>query len=191
MWYIFCPILDKHVLTLSRRYVDPSHRHIWYLHLTFSFVRCQTGEGLDLQTNLAPIFGFAGGTFFKISLWNNTLQSPRHPSDILEISWFSHFLFLFCLANHMHLSHCINLPLAKFYGYDGFIRVKILAGWGKTLGKHPILTNQAYSKAQLRHPGILLSKLLHANWHTQNWSNSKLVPFLLCFQFLDANAVSI
>ena len=95
------------MLTLSRRYVDPSHRHIWYLHLTFSFVRCQTGEGLDLQTNLLPTFGFAGGTFlFKISLWN--------PWYILVFS----FSFPVLLSNHMHLSHSIKSPFAKNDSYN-------------------------------------------------------------------------
>ena len=33
--------------------------------------------------------------------------------------------------------------VAKCHGYDGYIRVKILAGWGKSLGKNTILQNQA------------------------------------------------
>ena len=33
---------------------------------------------------------------------------------------------------------------AKCHGYDGLIRVKILASWGKSLGEHTILTNEAF-----------------------------------------------
>ena len=33
--------------------------------------------------------------------------------------------------------------VAKCHGYDGYIRVKILAGWGKSLAEHAILQNQA------------------------------------------------
>ena len=38
-----------------------------------------------------------------------------------------------------------DLPtrVAKCHGYDGFIRVKILAGWGKRLGQNAIWQNQA------------------------------------------------
>ena len=38
------------------------------------------------------------------------------------------------------------LRAAKCHGY---IRVKILAGWGKSLGKHPILPNQTLFGANL------------------------------------------
>ena len=31
--------------------------------------------------------------------------------------------------------------VAKCHGYDGYIRVKILASWGKSLGEHTILPN--------------------------------------------------
>ena len=31
--------------------------------------------------------------------------------------------------------------VAKCHGYDGYIRVKILASWGKSLGEHTILQN--------------------------------------------------
>ena len=34
--------------------------------------------------------------------------------------------------------------VAKCHGYDGYIRVKILAGWGKSLAEHAILQNQAF-----------------------------------------------
>ena len=37
-----------------------------------------------------------------------------------------------------------TLRVAKCHGYDGYIRVKILAGWDKSLGKHPIWPNQAF-----------------------------------------------
>ena len=33
---------------------------------------------------------------------------------------------------------------AKCHGYDGLIRVKILASWGKSLGEHTILKNEAF-----------------------------------------------
>ena len=33
--------------------------------------------------------------------------------------------------------------VAKCHGCNGYIRVKILAGWGKILGKHSILQNKA------------------------------------------------
>ena len=35
------------------------------------------------------------------------------------------------------------MRVAKCHGYDGYIRVKILAGWGKSLGEHAIWQNQA------------------------------------------------
>ena len=34
--------------------------------------------------------------------------------------------------------------VAKCHGYDGYIRVKILASWGKSLGEHTILKNEAF-----------------------------------------------
>ena len=34
--------------------------------------------------------------------------------------------------------------IAKCHGYDGYICVKILAVWGKSFGKQPILQNQAF-----------------------------------------------
>ena len=34
--------------------------------------------------------------------------------------------------------------VAKCHGYDGYIRVKILASWGKSLGEHTILQNEAF-----------------------------------------------
>ena len=34
--------------------------------------------------------------------------------------------------------------VAKCHRYDGYIRVKILAGWGKSLSEHAILQNQAF-----------------------------------------------
>ena len=34
--------------------------------------------------------------------------------------------------------------VAKCHGYDGYNRVKILAGWGKSLGEHAIWQNQAF-----------------------------------------------
>ena len=34
--------------------------------------------------------------------------------------------------------------VAKCHGYDRYIRVKILAGWDKSLGKHHILQNHAF-----------------------------------------------
>ena len=34
--------------------------------------------------------------------------------------------------------------VAKCRGYDGYIRVKILADWGKSLGEHAISQNQAF-----------------------------------------------
>ena len=34
--------------------------------------------------------------------------------------------------------------VAKFHGYDGYIRVKILASWGKSLGEYTILPNEAF-----------------------------------------------
>ena len=33
---------------------------------------------------------------------------------------------------------------AKCHGYDGLIRVKILASWGKSFGEHTILKNEAF-----------------------------------------------
>jgi len=38
----------------------------------------------------------------------------------------------------------IDCRVAKCHGYDGYIRVKILAGWGKSLGEHTILPNEAF-----------------------------------------------
>ena len=34
--------------------------------------------------------------------------------------------------------------VAKCHGYDGLIRVKILASWSKGLGEHTILQNEAF-----------------------------------------------
>ena len=34
--------------------------------------------------------------------------------------------------------------VAKCHGYDGYIRVKILASWGKSLGEHTSLKNEAF-----------------------------------------------
>ena len=34
--------------------------------------------------------------------------------------------------------------VAKCHGYDGYIRVKILADWGKNLGEHAIQQNQPF-----------------------------------------------
>ena len=36
------------------------------------------------------------------------------------------------------------IRVAKCHGYDGLIRVKILASWGKSLGEHTILQNEAF-----------------------------------------------
>ena len=41
---------------------------------------------------------------------------------------------------------CALNRVAKCHGYDGYIRVKILAGWGKSLGEHAIWKNQAFLK---------------------------------------------
>ena len=38
----------------------------------------------------------------------------------------------------------VSHKVAKCHGYDGYIRVKILAGWGKSLGDHAIWQNQAF-----------------------------------------------
>ena len=38
----------------------------------------------------------------------------------------------------------IGPRVAKCHGYDGLIRVKILASWGKRLGEHTILQNEAF-----------------------------------------------
>ena len=38
---------------------------------------------------------------------------------------------------------------AKCHGYDGLIRVKILASWGKSLGEHTILKNEAFFGGEL------------------------------------------
>ena len=43
-----------------------------------------------------------------------------------------------------HVFTPIERRVVKCHGYDGYIRVKILAGWGKSLGEHPILQNQAF-----------------------------------------------
>ena len=34
--------------------------------------------------------------------------------------------------------------VAKCHGYDGYIRVNLLASWGKILGESSILQNQAF-----------------------------------------------
>ena len=57
----------------------------------------------------------------------------------------------------MHWQHCLytvqtewvpryqpEIRVAKCHGYDGYIRVKLLAGWGKTLGEQTILHNEAF-----------------------------------------------
>jgi hypothetical protein len=45
----------------------------------------------------------------------------------------------------VHSGHStLHVRVAKCYGYDGYIRVKILAGWGKSLGEHAIWKNQAF-----------------------------------------------
>ena len=38
----------------------------------------------------------------------------------------------------------VAVVVAKCHGYDRYIRVKILAGWDKSLGKHHILQNHAF-----------------------------------------------
>ena len=38
----------------------------------------------------------------------------------------------------------VVIRVAKCHGYDGYIRVKILASWGKSLGGHTILQNEAF-----------------------------------------------
>ena len=47
-----------------------------------------------------------------------------------------------CKKDSMH--HCVFTRVAKCHGYDGYIRVKILAGWGKSLRDHAIWQNQAF-----------------------------------------------
>ena len=49
---------------------------------------------------------------------------------------------------------------AKCHGYDGLIRVKILASWGKSLGEHTILKNEAFFGGDLHNLcEMALSKL--------------------------------
>ena len=45
------------------------------------------------------------------------------------------------------MQSCLSEPRnrdAKCHGYDGLIRVKILASWGKSLGEHTILKNETF-----------------------------------------------
>ena len=90
----------------------------------WSYIYHLLGVRLERGWTSKPIFhqllGLQVEPFLQLPTWNNTLQSLRYPSDILEISWFSHFLFLFCLSNHMHLSYSINSPFAKNYSYNMF-----------------------------------------------------------------------
>ena len=66
----------------------------------------------------------------------NTLIIIQHSLRSHKISW-----DLIC-----HLSIVIrNLSrVAKCHGYDGYIRIKILASWGKSLGGQTILQNEAF-----------------------------------------------
>ena len=50
--------------------------------------------------------------------------------------------------------------VAKSHGYDGYIRVKLLASWGKSLGEHAILKNEAFFGGDLQNLcEIFVSKL--------------------------------
>ena len=50
--------------------------------------------------------------------------------------------------------------VAKCHGYDGYIRVKLLASWGKSLGEHTILQNEDFFGGDLHNLcGMSLSKL--------------------------------
>ena len=50
--------------------------------------------------------------------------------------------------------------VGKCHGCDGYIRVKILAGCGKSLGKHTILQNQALFRDAYAHQnGRIFGKL--------------------------------
>ena len=67
-------------------------------------------------------------------------------SDGMQIYQFvSIYVKYIYVSNDTDTDACTMLPIrvAKCHRYDGYIRVKILAGWGKSLGEHAIWQNQA------------------------------------------------
>ena len=67
--------------------------------------------------------------------------------------------------------------VAKCHGYDGYIRVKILASWGKSLGEHTILKMKPF----LEEICTTYVKCLCLNFHNlTETSTSVLQKYLLC-----------
>ena len=49
------------------------------------------------------------------------------------------------MGRHLYIiQHSKSPYVTKCHGYDGYIRVEILASWGKSLGEHIIWQNQAF-----------------------------------------------
>ena len=69
----------------------------------------------------------------------------------------------------------IGNRVAKCHGYDGYIRVKILAGWGKSLGEQTIWQNQAFfGVQQLFFTNILFVSFVQ--FKCQNSGNLRVMP---------------
>ena len=65
----------------------------------------------------------------------------------LTFKSFAIYPLLIPLLDSKHLTHDKSKDLsrvAKCHGYDGYIRLKILVSWGKSLGEHIIWQNQAF-----------------------------------------------
>ena len=60
---------------------------------------------------------------------SNTTLFMRRLSSLSMVSHFISFLFLMSLMTFIHSR------VAKSHGYNGYIRVKIFAGWGKKSGR--------------------------------------------------------
>ena len=83
---------------------------------------------------------------------NEIFYSKNSESNLLFIAWFviAHTLAYEVKKNHLKIDVAPWYKsgwmhrIAKCHGYDGYICVKILAVWGKSFGKQPILQNQAF-----------------------------------------------
>ena len=83
---------------------------------------------------------------------NEIFDSKNSESNLLFIAWFviAHTLAYEVKKNHLKIDVAPWYKsgwmhrFAKCHGYDGYICVKILAVWGKSFGKQPILQNQAF-----------------------------------------------
>ena len=81
----------------------------------------------------------------------------------------------------------------KCHGYDGYIRVKILGSWGKSLGEHIIWLNLAFFGKNLRmcvrFPCIFIHKLAKIGRVVNNCSLK--VSFMLILFRFSAKTVAI